>query len=257
MATLHADGTPRAFAHQGPQAAGQHLVKTVATAVQQAVGFFLVPFQSALVAMDAKRQTMLGTRRRIGHPQGAACAVVIVHERCDVVVHRAARARGTHVGKKGLHSQAAHIGAQVEGVGADVQQHQRAAQARRVHAPAGGGRGIGQIALHILQMDLPDGAQLAALHHVARLAHHRVAGVAVGDAELQAGGLHLVRQPLRGRQVGGQRLVADDVKARIQRRHADIEMAVVGRHDGQHIDAVGARRLGLDQVLPGAVAALG
>ena len=77
------------------------------------------------------------------------------------------------------------------GMGADVAEHQRCAAQLGHEAPVGGRLAVGlgrpgEIALDVLHMQLADRPELAALHHGAGVAHHRIAGVIVGQAEYQA-----------------------------------------------------------------------
>ena len=61
---------------------------------------------------------------------------------------------------------------------------------RRIGPPRGllviGGQRLRQPVLDIFDMDLPDDAEGAVAHHGPRLAHHRIGGEGVGDAEHQA-----------------------------------------------------------------------
>jgi hypothetical protein len=96
----------------------------------------------------------------------------------------------------------------------------------------------------------------AAAHHRPRLPHHRIAGVVVGDAEDQPG-LRQLLQIQRLGQIVGQRLVADDINALLQKGFGDGVVAVVGRHDGDDLDAVGALGFLRGHLVPGAIAAVG
>ena len=76
----------------------------------------------------------------------------------------------------------------------------------------------GQPALVVFDGDLAECAQRAALHEVAGLAHHRVAGVVVGDTEHGARLLHGGHQFVGLRAGVHQRLVAHHVEARLHKR---------------------------------------
>ena len=75
-------------------------------------------------------------------------------------------------------------------------------------------------------------------HHVARLAHQRVARVVVGHAEDDARARAPSHQVVRLLAGVHERLVADDVEARLDERLGDGVVHVVGRHDGDEVDAV-------------------
>ena len=64
--------------------------------------------------------------------------------------------------------------------------------------------------------------------------------------------------PFRLGEVHGQRLVADDMDARLEEGDGGIGMDVIGRHDSHRLDAIGARGLCLGHgrvvaVAPGGV----
>ena len=127
---------------------------------------------------------------------------------------------------------------------ADVAHHQRGAPAVRVFLPgAPTWPCLGPAALHVLDLDHADLAQLTLRHHGARLAHHGITGVVVCQAEHAPRRLHLLVQLLGLGQGVGHRLVADDVETQAQGLHREREMAVIGRHDGHHLCAIGGCRL--------------
>ena len=96
-------------------------------------------------------------------------------------------------------------------------------------------------------------AELALLHHLARLPHHRIAGVVVREREDLAGFFDELGELLRLPQRRGQRLVADDVDAALQEGLRDGEVHVVRRDDGDRLDAVLQPRLALRHLLERAV----
>ena len=80
---------------------------------------------------------------------------------------------------------------------------------------------------------------------LARLPHHGIAGVVVGQDEHPASRLDPARQ-LQGLGQGrGQRLVADHVEASFQECRRDRQVQVIGRDDRDHVDGVGAATLPL------------
>ena len=88
-----------------------------------------------------------------------------------------------------------------------------------------------------------DRAELARAHPLARLAHQRVAGVVVGQAEHEAGAPHRPHQVERVVDRGGHRLVADHVDAGLEERLGGRMVDVVRGDDRDRVDAVVARRL--------------
>ena len=122
---------------------------------------------------------------------------------------------------------------------------------------AAGGNRLGQPVLRIFHLHQPQLADLARLDHRARMAQQRVAAVGMGQREQQILFLRQCRQLPAFLQRNGQRLVADHMDARFQERGGDRRMQVVGRDDGDCLDAVGARGLGLRHGAVVAVAALG
>ena len=143
---------------------------------------------------------------------------------------------------------------------ADVAGGAAGARLLRVGAPrrlllAGAARSFGQPVLRIFGLHDADVAELALRDHLARLPHHRIGGVVVGQHEHLAGLLDQRRELLGIGEVGGQRLVADDVDAGFEKRLGRRIVHVVRRHDRHRLDAVGALRLGLGHFGEGAVAA--
>ena len=135
-------------------------------------------------------------------------------------------------------------------MGADVAHHQRRAAALRVEAPGQGAarRRVAFMrfaALHVLDLNQADGAELSGIDHRPGLPHHRVAGVVVGQAEHDAGGLHPRVQCLRFGECVGHRLVADHVEAEIDGSHRVVEVAVVRGHDRHHFRTVRTCGFGL------------
>ena len=132
-------------------------------------------------------------------------------------------------------------------MGADVADSATAAL-RRIGAPgrlllAGLLEPRGQPVLRVLDLHHAQLAELARLDPRARLAHHRMAGVVVGQAEHEAGAAHGPHEVERVVERGGQRLVADDVDAGLEEGLGGRVMDVVRRDDRHDVDAVVARGL--------------
>ena len=115
----------------------------------------------------------------------------------------------------------------------------------------------GQPVLRVLRLDHADRAQLARADPLARLAHQRVAGIVVGQAEHEAGAAHRPHQVERVVDRGGHRLVADHVDAGLEERLGGGMVDVVRGDDRDRVDAVVARRLLLRHLLEAGIGALG
>ena len=103
---------------------------------------------------------------------------------------------------------------------ADVAERAAGAGALRIGAPLGlllaGGLGrVGQPVLRVLDLHEADLAELAVLHHLARVAHHRIAGVVVRQGEDAARLLDRACSFFASASER-QRLVADDVDAGLE-----------------------------------------
>ena len=98
---------------------------------------------------------------------------------------------------------------------------------------------LGQPVLRVLDLHDADLAELAGAHHLARLPHHRVAGVVVRHGEDEPG---LARRSVgelpRLLQRRRQRLVADDVDAGLEEGRGGRRVHVVRRDDRHRLDAV-------------------
>ena len=121
---------------------------------------------------------------------------------------------------------------------------------------AGGFDLLGQPILRIFGLHQPRRSKLALGDHLARLADHRIAGVIVGEHEHLSGPGDQRGELLGVGQSGGQRLVANDVDAGLEEGLGRGEVRVVGRYDGDRLDAVRTRRFGLRHFLERAVAAV-
>ena len=115
----------------------------------------------------------------------------------------------------------------------------------------------GQPVLRVLRLDHADRAELARADPLARLAHQRVAGVVVGQAEHEAGAPHRPHQVERVVDRGRHRLVADHVDAGLEERLGGGMVDVVRGDDRDRVDAVVARRLLLRHLLEAGIGALG
>jgi hypothetical protein len=153
---------------------------------------------------------------------------------------------------------------QVLGMRAHVGQRAAGAAACGVGAPGAAAVADGDLrrepALVVLDDHLVDGADGAGFHHGARFAHHRVAGVVVRHAEHRAGTRGGLQQVLRLRAGVHEGFVAHHMDARFGEGLGHRVVQVVGRDDGDEVDALLGRALQLvrEQGLPaGVVACIG
>ena len=127
--------------------------------------------------------------------------------------------------------------------------------ARRIALLAAGQRGV--VALHVLNVDHADVAEIAVAHHGARLPDERKAGVVEGLAEDEAGRPDALHQVERVVELRRQRLVGDDVETGIEGGNGERIVAVVRGHDRDHFHAVGAGSLPGKHLVGRAVGAVG
>ena len=200
--------------------------------------------------------------RRHAHPHQSARAVGKAQLHVRVVVRLPSEHQRGELGRDVRHLQAGDETGEVMGVRSDVADH-RGLPGDAGRRPPGGllvpahfqeRRGPARGVLHL---DQADRAQLARADHLARLPHQRIAGVAVGDGEHEPGPAREPQKIEGVLELSGERLVADDVDAKLEEGPRDRVMARVWRHDRHHLDAVLARRLALGHLLPAAVPAFG
>jgi hypothetical protein len=111
--------------------------------------------------------------------------------------------------------------------------------------------------LRVLDLNHPDLTELTLVHHGARLAHHRIAAVVVGQCKQAAAAAHGLDQRMGIGQRGGHGLVANHVNADFQKRLGYRRVQVVGRDDCHHVNAILARTLSLGHCGKVGIAALG
>src|SRR5580704_2675627 len=99
------------------------------------------------------------------------------------------------------------------GMGADVDQDHRSADAGWVKPPPGGHVLRSKITLDVLKMKLANRPDRPCLDHGPSLAHHWIAGVTMREAEFDSCRLDLASKAYSRGQVGGQRLIADQMKS--------------------------------------------
>ena len=210
----------------------------------QVVRVEVLPRQHAFGAVNANAHIVFGASGRLADQAGAARAVLKAPQNRRVIVKHPARHHGPHVGRDPGHAAATHVAGQMVGMGANIAQHQRRPAALGVQFPT---QFVSQkaalhrqrhTALQILGLHDADVAQHAGLDHGPRLPHHGVAAVIVGQAKRQLGLFHQFDQVPGLAQRVDHRFVADHVQTGLQRQHAVLVMAVIGRHHRDGLDAV-------------------
>ncbi len=162
--------------------------------VNQRFGFHLFPLERAARAVDAEIRAALLARHDLGRRQDAPRAAAQAQQNADVVVDLAA-VQAAKVRAQLLDLQSGDGMHHVLRMRSNVGQAARRAGLRRIRAPRSAFVALfldrlQQPALRVLDHYFDDVAQFAAGDHVARLLHHRVAGVVVGQQEHDAAFLH-------------------------------------------------------------------
>ena len=107
----------------------------------------------------------------------------IVHEQVRVVLQLVATAERREVGADRFDLESGDVPREMPRVEADVPDGRRDARDLGIEPPHADPRRAGEPPLRILGDDLLDLAELALAHQLARLLHHRVAGVVVRQRE--------------------------------------------------------------------------
>ena len=219
-----------------------------------------MPLEAALGAVDPELEPVLGSRRGLGDPQDPARAVGVADQHPGGVVEPAPRHDRADIGRDRLRLRSGHRVQQVPGVGADVTEDRRRPGAARVKAPVIGVIQIGphrELRLDVLDLAQAELADLAVRHHGPRLPDHGKGGIVVRRAEDEAARPYPGDEVAGVVQVGGERLVADDVLPRVEPAAGERVVAVVRGHDRDHVHPVRARRLGREHRVHVCVRALG
>jgi hypothetical protein len=135
-------------------------------------------------------------------------------------------------------------------MGTDVADATAGTRARRIGTPvglllAGGLNRIGQPILRVFDLHDSDRTEFAALNHGACMADERITGIIIGDGKYPSARAGPVAQAARLLKGGRQRLVADDVNARLQEGVGNSCVHMVWGHDRNRFDTVGSRGFGL------------
>ena len=159
-----------------------------------------------------------------------------------VIVEPSFRKGADELGADRFDPEPGHELGELEGVGADVRR--RPGRPREVRGVPPPDAPVGW-RLEELDVDLPDGADLARGDDFARFAHHRKARPRIRHSKEEpavAGPLDEVAGVFAARR---ERLVADDVDARIEKAPRDLVVRLVGGGDRDRVDAVGPGALRL------------
>src|SRR5262249_35684691 len=148
----------------------------------------LLPGKAALRPEDPDRERVLLADADLRRGERPGRAVLQLEEDHAVVVERPARDPRSEHREQRLDARAGDVLGEVRRVRPDVPHRAARTGELRIDAPArlllsGRFELVAEPALEVLDVDLADLAELARLHEVRRLAHHRVAGVVVRDAE--------------------------------------------------------------------------
>ena len=158
--------------------------------------------------------------------------VIEANDRCAVIIERSASLEGLQMSTDVGWHQSRHVAGQVVRMGSDVAKASRRAALRRIRPP----RSLlllaefqtrPQPSLDVARANRVDLAQFAAQDHFPRLPHQRIAGVVVREREDDIRAIDDGGEFLGLGEVEGQRLVAHDIDARLDRRLGDFDVGVV------------------------------
>ena len=246
------------FAGQVGAAPREHLPGLTQPVVGELPRLLLAPAQTAQGAEHVQAQVIFTANLDLRALEQAPGAPTEAQQHCHVVVQAAARHEGAQLGANGQDIQTGNVPQQVLGVAADVAQRPGDAAAGRIGAPARlfvAQLVLRQPALVVGHRHLAQRAQRPAADHRPRLTDHRVAAVVVGDGKNHAA-LTGQRQQFLGLRYGmHQRLVADDVEARVHEGPRHREVQVIGRDDAHGVDGVGPPLFARQHGFPGVVSA--
>ncbi|MNF92024.1 hypothetical protein D3C84_746540 [compost metagenome] len=230
--------------------------------MDQAGGFFLPPFQTALVAVDTDFQRVLFTRADLAGDQHTTGAIGHLEQHRGVIVqlpaidvhaqHRAQVLDGLVGDKLG----------QGKGVGADIADASAQPGLFRQITPGSllvalPGHVLAQPALGVLDNHLAHRTDHPAAHHLPRLPDHRIAQVSVGQAVESIAARDDVLERQQFGQIQCRRFFAEHVKPCTQGLAGHRCMQVIGGDDDHQFHALpsGQGALGFDHLPPVAVAA--
>ena len=139
--------------------------------------------------------------------------------------------------------QSGHKAGEIVSVSSDVSQRTGGTALRWIGAPGGlflSGllQWSGQPVLRIFNLDHANRSQFSTGDHLPSLAHQGIAGVVVGHGKEQPGAAHGPLQVLGILESGGERLVADDVDASLEKCFRRRIVQMVRGHDGDGINAI-------------------
>ena len=218
-----------------------------------------MPLEAALSAMDPELETVLGARRRLGDPEDPARPVRVAEKRAGSVVEPPSGNHRPDIGRDRLRLHSGHRVQQVICVAADIPEDRRRTRSGGIEAPVVGIlqiRAHRELRLEVLDLAEPEVPDLAVRDHRPRLPHHGIGGVVVGGAEDEPARPHPGDEVPGVVQVGGERLVADDVPPRVEPAAGEPVVAVVRGHDRDHVHPVRAGGLGREHLVDVAIGPL-
>jgi len=203
----------------------------------QVVRRLLVPEERGLVPVHAQAQSVLLARGDLRGDERGLRPVLETQEDGRIVVEPAAR-EGRAVREQHLHLASRHVLDQREGVDADVRQHAARARDLRIHLPAVAAVGLAEAPLLVFDDDLVDRTEIPVTHEVTRELDHRIARVGERNPEEASLALRDAAERLGLLHREGQRLLAEDVEARLEGGLRDRVMRLVRRADDEEVDAI-------------------
>ena len=159
-----------------------------------------------------------------------------------------------------MHRQPGHKAGQVVGVRSDIAQASARTAPFRIGSPIrlllpGPFQRGRQPVLRVLYLNNAKRPEFARLHHLARLPHHRVAGVIVRQTKDQAGSLYRLLQVQSILECRRHRLVANHVDFGIQKLFRIGVVQMIRRDNGHHFNSVRAARFRRSHFLESSVRA--
>src|SRR6266478_3854984 len=202
----------------------------------QIIRILLPPLDSRLLPINPQAQVVLVSGSHLARPQHSSRAALKSQEHLYVVIEPPPRHKNGHVGRHLIAAQSRHKTRDVISVRSDIPQGTRRSALRGIGAPNGLflpsslNRG-GQPVLRVLHLHEANSPKFPPLNHLSSLPHQGIPRVVMRQPKNQPAAPDDLRQRQRIFHRCGQRLVADDVNARLQERFRRLEMKMIGRDD--------------------------
>ena len=226
----------------------------------QITGVAMPPIEHAFLAVHAQANVVLAARRRLRHGKCSAHAIAEIEQRGCIVDNRAPRHQRAGIGADTFDIQARGHACEMLRMTTDRAHDEHQSAPRGIEEPACPIvlRSIldarRKTALNVFDLDKTQRAKRAGAREMARVARHRIRRIAVRDREEASIAPRPLNEIARLREVVRNRLVAYDVETGVERAHRVGIVRVVGRHDGDRIDAVIASCFFFDHLVDIAVA---